>query len=78
AVSIDLKKRILDLGENCNRDVDCKTNICRIVDKDGNKCQQTDTRPYDANCFEDAACESGKCIDAVFLDGDPAFPGQCL
>ncbi|CAG8560476.1 3156_t:CDS:1, partial [Dentiscutata erythropus] len=37
AVSIDLKRR--NLRESCTSDFDCTTNICRTVDRDGNKCQ---------------------------------------
>ncbi|CAG8784156.1 15058_t:CDS:1, partial [Racocetra fulgida] len=32
------------LGTSCASDAQCASNICRHADKDGGKCQQTDTR----------------------------------
>ncbi|CAG8791216.1 1267_t:CDS:1, partial [Racocetra fulgida] len=44
------------LGSSCVSDAQCDTNICRRADKDGDKCQQTDTRVQGDACLCDAAC----------------------
>ncbi|CAG8757478.1 3620_t:CDS:2, partial [Dentiscutata erythropus] len=60
------------LADNCSRDDDCRNNICRLVDTDKrNTCQNSDKRPSDADCLENAACKSGHCIGAfIGEDGE--------
>ncbi|KAF0483865.1 hypothetical protein F8M41_023192 [Gigaspora margarita] len=45
------------IGTHCNNDNVCGTQICRIVDQDGHKCQMTDTRKAGDACLVDDACE---------------------
>ncbi|CAG8749815.1 16589_t:CDS:1, partial [Racocetra fulgida] len=55
---IDLNRRQgnFTLGAPCSNDTECETSVCRRVDQDGRKCQQTDTRPKGDTCLVEEAC----------------------
>ncbi|CAG8847619.1 21303_t:CDS:1, partial [Racocetra persica] len=63
AVSIDLNRRQGNFiqGAACTDDTQCLSKICRRVDQDGKKCQQTDTRPKGDTCLVNTACVTNLC-----------------